>query len=67
MKTKVITSKEKKKSFTVIARIKREKDIKLFRTEFQKMIRRCNHLLEQKIGYELIVVSDDRCSHLEEK
>lgn len=57
MKMKRTTSRNKKQTMTVIARIENKEDEKVFTKEFQKMVRNCNHLLKNEIGYELITIS----------
>lgn len=62
----VTSRKAKGNTFTVVARIKNKKEKKTFKKEFQKMIRKCNHLLEGGISFELLIITNDKCSHLGE-
>lgn len=47
----------------MIIRAKKEKEAEVLKKEFQKMIRKCNHLLETEMGYELIITKSDKHNH----
>lgn len=60
---KRIVSRNKDTRITMIIRAKKEKEAEVLKKEFQKMIRKCNHLLETEIGYELIITKSDKHNH----
>lgn len=60
MKTEIVASRRDRKRLIATVRVETEEDAELFRKEFQKMIRKCNHLLKSRMGYELIIIQQDR-------
>lgn len=61
----IFSRKQKENMVTAIVRLTTEKEEEILKKEFQKMIHKCNHLLEKGISYELIVIRADEHNHQE--